>query len=132
MNGDAFFFLFPSQSAYLDPMKPNPEILAHVLESFSFVEINGIIPAAKMEIFPFSQRLAAARKYMSRDIAPDTLIVCFSTVDEDPDRLERSYFRRDDLFIGEVNNDGVLVAEGLGGGPRKLIFYKDGFAMPLV
>lgn len=112
-------------------MKPNPAALTHALESFSLASIDGI-EMVKAKAFPFSPALDAAREYTGREVAPDTLIVRFEDDAENPEHVELCYFRREDLFDGEVNEEGALVAEDLSGAPATVTFFVGGAQAKLI
>lgn len=112
-------------------MRPNSNILNTVLESFSSVDIDGI-EMVEAHTFPFSPNLDGAEEYASRPVKPDTVIVRFESEAERPEHVETFYFRREDLFAGEVVGDVVLIAEGLSGGPSSLTFFVDEKVVSLV
>ena len=112
-------------------VNPNPEILSRALEDFSSVDINGIA-MVEVDTFPFSPNLDGALDYIDQPVTPDTPIVRFKCEAEFPEHVERFYFRREDLFAGEVAGDGVLIAEGLSGGPMRLTFFVNGKPVLLV
>lgn len=126
------FFACPRNGfVYLVFVNPNPEILTRVLESFSSVDIDDV-EMVEAETFPFSPTLDGAEEYASRPVRPDTIIVRFESEAERPEHVEAFYFRREDLFAGEVAGDGVLIAEGLSGGPLRLTFFVDDELVSLV
>lgn len=117
--------IFPHRNtwlAYLVYVNPNPEILARILESFSSVDIDDI-EMVSAKTFPFSPALDGAEEYVSQQVAPETLIVCFESIAELPEHVESFFFRREDLFNGEVIGSGLLIAEELSSGPKRLMFF---------
>ena len=112
-------------------MTPNPKILAKVLESLSSVDIDGI-EMVEAKTFPFSPNLDGAERYASQPVTPETLIVRFESEAARPEHVETIYFRREDLFAGEVVGANALIAEGLAGVSRRLTFFVDAKPVPLV
>lgn len=105
------------------PNKPNPQVLACLLENFSSIEFDGI------EIVSISQEKAGSfwddtdMEDCEVPVTDETVIIRLSTEDEDD-----YYFREEDIRNGTVvidpdTKNEVLVTQDTAGNERKLTIW---------
>lgn len=110
--------------AYLSDMKPTPNILVALLESFSRCRIDDEIDTVNVTIEKAGTFWAAADMAdCERDVDENTSVVRLETDDDGFGNTDDYHFRMEDLLGGEVKDGSELTALDTDGVERKLVFF---------